>query len=318
LKIDKVLVGTLALIVITSAFPAVFAGNSVVVVPECGDMYGSAGNKGTDPGSIFLVSQADGSQTFLGDPTASGGISGIAFDDQARLWGSNVFGGVESSNLLQINPDDGSLINDVGPIQLPGNVGKKISDLAWDPVSKQLFGTAGFFSVNELVTIDTTTGAATLIGTLPAIRAHIGFATDGTLYMVDRGNSGVLDLFTIDPTNANVLTQVDRSETIELDALGVRADGTIFVAGTPFSGDGRDVWTIATDGTMTFIGNGVRQVADLDFLPCSVYVGGEFLPIDTTALLIAGAQTNAVWIMSALAVIGSIAFGALYLTSRKN
>ncbi len=47
-------------------------------------------------------------------------------------------------------------------------------------------------------------------------------------------------------------------------------------------------------------------------------VGGEFLPIDTTALLVAGAQTNAVWILSALAVIGSIAFGALYLTSRKN
>jgi len=47
-------------------------------------------------------------------------------------------------------------------------------------------------------------------------------------------------------------------------------------------------------------------------------VGGEFLPIDSAALLLAGAQTNAVWIMSALAVIGSIAFGALYITSKKN
>ncbi len=51
---------------------------------------------------------------------------------------------------------------------------------------------------------------------------------------------------------------------------------------------------------------------------CEAPVGGEFLPIDTTALLLAGAQTNAVWIMSALAVIGSIAFGALYITSKKN
>ena len=47
-------------------------------------------------------------------------------------------------------------------------------------------------------------------------------------------------------------------------------------------------------------------------------VGGELLPIDSTALILAGAQTNAVWIMSALAVIGSIAFGALYITSKKN
>ena len=47
-------------------------------------------------------------------------------------------------------------------------------------------------------------------------------------------------------------------------------------------------------------------------------VGGELLPIDSTALLLAGAQTNAVWIMSALVVIGSVAFGALYITSKKN
>ncbi len=47
-------------------------------------------------------------------------------------------------------------------------------------------------------------------------------------------------------------------------------------------------------------------------------VGGELLPIDTTALLLAGAQTNAVWLMSALAVIGSVAFGALYLTSKRD
>lgn len=47
-------------------------------------------------------------------------------------------------------------------------------------------------------------------------------------------------------------------------------------------------------------------------------VGGEFLPIDTTALLVAGAQTNAVWMLSALAVIGSVAFGALYISSKKS
>ncbi len=51
---------------------------------------------------------------------------------------------------------------------------------------------------------------------------------------------------------------------------------------------------------------------------CVDVVGGEFLPIDSTALILAGAQTNAIWIMSALAVIGSIAFGALYVSSKKN
>ena len=46
-------------------------------------------------------------------------------------------------------------------------------------------------------------------------------------------------------------------------------------------------------------------------------VGGELLPIDTTALLLAGAQVNSVWILSALAVIGSVAFGTLYLTTKR-
>jgi len=49
-----------------------------------------------------------------------------------------------------------------------------------------------------------------------------------------------------------------------------------------------------------------------------VIVGGTLLPLDTTALILAGAQTNTVWIMSALAVIGSIAIGAVYITSKKN
>jgi len=49
----------------------------------------------------------------------------------------------------------------------------------------------------------------------------------------------------------------------------------------------------------------------------SLCVGGELLPIDTTALLVAGAQANSVWILSALAVIGSVAFGTLYLTTRR-
>jgi hypothetical protein len=47
-------------------------------------------------------------------------------------------------------------------------------------------------------------------------------------------------------------------------------------------------------------------------------VGGELLPIDATALLVAGSQANAVWILSALAVIGSVAFGTLYITTRRN
>ena len=65
---------------------------------------------------------------------------------------------------------------------------------------------------------------------------------------------------------------------------------------------------------------GDRRVGGIDDVRFELVemVGGELLPIDSTALILAGAQTNAVWIMSALAIIGSVAFGALYITSKKN
>lgn len=71
-------------------------------------------------------------------------------------------------------------------------------------------------------------------------------------------------------------------------------------------------------GTMdNWLNNGVEHWFLLTGNPPKV-VGGELLPIDATALLVAGAQTNAVWMLSALAVIGSLAFGALYLKTKRD
>jgi len=47
-------------------------------------------------------------------------------------------------------------------------------------------------------------------------------------------------------------------------------------------------------------------------------VGGEFLPIDSTALVLAGLQTSAIWMLPVLAGIAGSAFGILYIKSRRN
>jgi len=47
-------------------------------------------------------------------------------------------------------------------------------------------------------------------------------------------------------------------------------------------------------------------------------VGGEFLPIDSTALVLAGLQTSAIWMLPVLAGIAGSAFGVLYIKYRKN
>jgi len=46
-------------------------------------------------------------------------------------------------------------------------------------------------------------------------------------------------------------------------------------------------------------------------------VGGEFIPIDATAVLIAGMQTNALSVLGAFVVIGAISFGALYISVKR-
>ncbi len=113
---------------------------------------------------------------------------------------------------------------------------------------------------------------------------------------------------------------------------GAVSQGTTSTPGGPGAGSPSDPANTSTDGAwstgMFFLGPGAHSItihqtagfggAAYFQLTQHEAVGGEFLPIDSTALILAGAQTNAVWIMSALAVIGSIAFGALYITSKKN
>jgi len=47
-------------------------------------------------------------------------------------------------------------------------------------------------------------------------------------------------------------------------------------------------------------------------------VGGESLPIDSTALLLAGLQSSAIWMLPVIAGAAVAAFGTLYYTTRRN
>ena len=146
------------------------------------------------------------------------------------------------------------------------------------------------------------------------------------------GSLTIFGTFTMNDVNDDI--EVNSGSTLTVGCSGVVtiATGMIFV---PFTGGGG---TLVNHGTITgtdfdniVIGpTGLVQNSGtlpagiqnnggtLQTIPSICVVGGEFLPIDSTALLLAGAQTNAVWLMSALAVIGSVAFGALYITSKKN
>jgi hypothetical protein len=112
---------------------------------------------------------------------------------------------------------------------------------------------------------------------------------------------------------AGLLSQGDTM--MDIDTVNPSGDDNIFLA----------VLSITAKASLEICNNGIDDdgdgLVDIDDPDCQVDeppVGGELLPIDATALLVAGAQANSVWILSALVVIGSVAFGTLYLTTKRN
>jgi len=67
--------------------------------------------------------------------------------------------------------------------------------------------------------------------------------------------------------------------------------------------------------TKTIFGTGAPEDVEID--PPIEFVGGTILPIDTMALLLAGAQFNAFFILSTLALTGAFAFGVLYYKTKR-
>ena len=117
------------------------------------------------------------------------------------LWGidRSTVGGV----LLQIDPLTGAVVPDVfGPnvscVSISSTNGD-IDDLAIDPKTGTMYGIDSGSAPDDLVTIDTTTGVATLVGSMGVNDMEgMGYSPEGTLYGTT--GSGTESLYTIDTT----------------------------------------------------------------------------------------------------------------------
>jgi len=296
---------------------------SPVYAPTPGTLYGVEGNgsPGT-PGGLNIVDQTDGSLTLVGDVVTPGGLSGLAIDSTVTAFGTTVQGSGVASNLVIINLDTGNLVNTVGTVTDVSGQELKIGDLTIQPGTDVLFGiTANQGPVGappggSLFTISNIDGSATLVGdTGISTNAGLGFAPDGTLYMLETSPS---NLHTVDPTNAQILTSVAVAD--NWDGLCVRADGTIFATQVGFFVGPFDLATVnPSTGDLFLIGSHDASLSDCDFVPEEQdVVGGEFLPIDSTALVLAGLQTSAIWMLPVLAGVAGSAFGILYIKYRRN
>lgn len=140
-------------------------------------------------------------------------------------------------------------------------------------------------------------------GTRDSDFTDIGPGDIGSVFDFDLGDFAPDEEKTFKIFYGNAPTEI--SAIAALTAVGAE----LYSLGQSSTSDGP---TLGTPVTFMF------AFGDVGGIPLDGVVGGEFLPINTTALLVAGAQTNAVWILSALAVIGSVAFGTLYLKTKRD
>jgi len=229
---------------------------------------------------------------------------------------------------IDFNPDDGKIY--------------ALLKLSTDPDSGFGGGTGGGLT-RHLVTIDLQTGVATLIGdtgvkkiasltfnpgtlysvklgssdnTLSTISStgvvttlcdlDVGFGTglahnpdDGFLYYATGGKFQRIDDFTVDPC---VVTDIPTALTLSNpEAL------TFFSSFLISNFDGTDqLSSIDALGAFDPIGSLDHFTRGLTVIPVSV-VGGELIPLDSTMILVAGAQYNAAWMIPV--IISAIGIG---------
>ena len=245
---------------------------TIFLVPDLSSaqdtLFGAIGNGSPiNPGAIIQINQISGAGTFIGDAVTPGGLSGIDFDSQGRLFGSTVGGQDTNSTLVQINPQTGALIDVIGDIRDGSGSPVKIGDLAFQPGTDVLYGIGANNNGpgGDLFTIDTTTAVATFIGSVIGRACGLAFAPDGTLYCWE----GDGELHIVNPNTGSILSTILTNPSTDfIDAAAVRSDGTIFGALCGECSNPDTILTVDPDtGDVNFLGDaGQGGVSDLAFL----------------------------------------------------
>jgi len=232
-------------------------------------LYGGTGGHGApQDGSIIIIDQTTAAVTFVGKPAGVARISGLAFDEDDKLWGSTTSAGAPpiTSNLIKVDPDDGHLIASHPITDGPGGPVIAISDLAVQPDTEDLFGVRPPVDrqggAGKLYKIHKKTGVATFICNGPSRVASIAFAPDGTLYESGVSPNPNPILYRLDPANCAIISAVATPHFYA--SLAVRPTDGVLWGGT---GDDGNIFTIdPTTGADTLIGNTTPYlVGDLAF-----------------------------------------------------
>jgi len=244
-----------------------------------GGLGGHSNGDSTNDGSLGVVDPNTGVVSVVGHPAGVARITGLAFSLNGFLYGTTLAGGgfppppgpVGGSNLIQINPNTGSLLSSAGITD--GVNGISIADLAVSPVTGLIYGIRsvqdGFGGFGNLYTINPATGLATLLGSTGHFFGSIAFAPNGTLYMSSADldfatdNLTNISLKTLNPSNAAQLSSIAAPEFF--GALAFSPEGVLYAG----NGDQGQLFRLnPATGAETLVGSTGRNfVGDLAFAP---------------------------------------------------
>ena len=161
----------------------------------------------------------------------------LAFATSVRaesLYAATSAGGF--GTLYEINPQDGTMVRDIGPLSDVQGINYPVTGLAFNPLTGDLFGSTGGRDVvtgSRLIRIDVRTGFVAVIGAFNVTvqgnlvrMTDLAFDSEGNLYGVD---SAEARLYSIDLTTAQgtVITASRVASTIG-GALAISPAGEFF------------------------------------------------------------------------------------------
>jgi len=299
---------------------------SLTPVYGAGQLYGlDGGGSNPNPTILYSIDTSTGATTPIGTGLGFSGCGAMDFDPvDKKMYATcgNAQGGNGPWQLITIN-----LVTGVGTLvaTITGSVDGNITDISFRS-DNTLFFMTGFGGGNSLHTLNKVTGFSTLVGASPQSWGNgIAFSPSDTLFH----SAGQGD----DNTGLNTLNQVTGAPgPITLytlvgfpPILNERANGMDFMPGSnvifaniiEFNGVVNYIATIDPDtATVTHVGLTVSDMEAVAFeldVPPPPPVGGEYLPIDSTSLLVAGAQSFSWMIPVVLSVLGI----GLFVVSRK-
>jgi len=149
-----------------------------------------------------------------------------------------------------------------------------------------------------------------------SLNQPLDFSGEIVIFFTDNNCASDLQFFIFNEPYSATAFDIDGNPLATLND----GDGTVLGLGEVFSFAGMQVQKVETSGTFYAIDDVSFTLEEciVDNGNGQVPVGGEFLPIDSTALVLAGLQTSAIWMLPVLAGVAGSAFGILYIKSRRN